>query len=63
MTAKKEDQTAAAKEPEAQLTIPAVFLTNCKHDKDLYRAGQRVDLPEAVYAELLQAKAIRQVGE
>ncbi|MFH5185731.1 hypothetical protein ACHHV8_25495 [Paenibacillus sp. TAB 01] len=43
--------------------IPAVFLTNCKHNRELYEAGQRVDLPEDVYAELLEAKAIRPIGE
>ncbi|KZS45708.1 hypothetical protein AWU65_07165 [Paenibacillus glucanolyticus] len=44
-------------------TIRAVFLTNCTHNRDRYQAEQKVNLPEDVFNELLQAKAIRPLGE
>jgi len=53
----------AKEQPEQPTLVRAVFITNAKHDRTRYHAGQKVELPEDVYEVLLQAKAIRPVEE
>lgn len=49
--------------PEPQEKIRVEFLTNCTHNRDRYYAGQREGLPEDVVEVLLEAKAVRRLGE
>lgn len=49
--------------PDPPQTVRVEFLTNVKHDRDFYRAGQRGDLPEQVFETLQAAKAVRRLGE
>jgi hypothetical protein len=49
--------------PEPPKTVRVEFLTNVKHNRELFQAGQRCEVPEAVYLELQAAKAVRQLGE
>ncbi|WP_028559024.1 hypothetical protein [Paenibacillus pinihumi] len=59
-----EDNSTDLTEPVESLpTVRAICLTNVKHNRDLYRAGQKLDLPEDVFDTLHEAKAVRRLGE
>lgn len=44
-------------------TVRVVFVKNTKHNKTLYKAGQRADVSQEDYDILLAAKTIRPVEE
>lgn len=49
--------------PRPPETVWGVCLTNIKHDRTHYRAGDKVEFPVDTFRELLVAKAVRQLGE
>lgn len=61
--ASEQQPPAPPEQPEPPVMVSVVCLTNIKHDKDFYQAGQRVDLPEEVFAALQRAKAVRRIGD
>jgi len=51
------------KAPEPPETDWGICLTNIKHDRTHYRAGDKVEFPVTTFRELLTAKAVRRLTE
>ncbi|RXZ77257.1 hypothetical protein EBB07_33840 [Paenibacillaceae bacterium] len=56
------DGPATLPEPEPEL-VKAVVIANCKHNRDRFTVGQRIEVSAEDYKVLLEAKVIRPVGE
>ncbi|QTH44957.1 hypothetical protein J4772_11455 [Cohnella sp. LGH] len=49
--------------PEPPETEWGICLTNIKHDRTHFRAGDKVEIPVTTFRELLAAKAVRRLAE